>query len=483
MTTRLLPLPFLPAVALGLIVFAGCLLGIAARLGMDLSNLWIANALLLGMLIRFPALNTPGCWFAATLAFLSADLITGSNLVKTLVLTAGNLSSVCVAHMLLSRLNRRDQRLQRPRSMLRVLFALVLACTVAGLFGLLAEPWLFGAPALSAAGLWFTTELVNYLLVLPALLTLPEGISREQVRARLSATVRDLRQLAPAASLLASILIGLVVGGPGAVAFPVPALLWCALSYSMFTNALMVLCFGAWTLLAASSGYLLVAPDMDTRTAQLSFRLGVSLIMLAPLALASTMAAREQLLGMLRFMADHDDLTGMPNRSAFLRRARESLRELARRKQSVSVMMIDIDRFKSINDRFGHASGDQVLVSFSTLLRRSLRGNDHAARIGGEEFAVVLPACSAQRAHQIAERIQRSVREATIALDNGTSIRITTSIGTTTCMPTSEKIDDLLAAADLALYRAKAAGRDRIEFATPAQMVIADRQTGNRPPR
>lgn len=479
MMPRLLALPFVPALTLGLVTLCGCLLGIAARLGMDLSNLWIANALLLGMMIRFPSLNTPAGWLAAAAAFVSADLITGSSLIKTLVLSAGNLASVSVAHMLLSRLNRRDQRLQRPRSMLRILLALVVASTVAGLFGLLAEPWLFGAPALSAAGLWFTTELVNYMLVLPALLTLPDPPYGEPTRARLSAAMHDPWQLAPAASLLASILIGAAVGGPGAVAFPVPALLWCALSYSLFTNALMVLCFGTWTLLAASSGQLLVASDMETRTAQLSFRLGVSLIMLAPLALASTMAAREQLLGMLRFMAEHDDLTGLPNRSAFLRRARDTLQRLARRKQPISVLMIDIDRFKGINDCFGHAAGDQVLVAFSTLLRRSLRNEDHAARIGGEEFAVVLPGCSSLSALEIAERIQRSVRETAITLDNGTSMRITTSIGTTTCVPTSEKIDDLLAAADQALYRAKAAGRDRIESAPPGQTVVASHKAGS----
>lgn len=468
MTTERAHSPVILAAALGLGVFAFCLLGIAARLGMDLSNLWIANAFMLGVLVRFPATATGWSWLTATLAFVAADLVTGSDLVKSLVLSAANLVSVAVAWLLLSRLQRRDQRLQRPRSMLRLLIGLTLGSAAAGLIGAMADPWLFNGAALTGAAFWFTSELVNYLLVLPLLLTLPDRAWWRQTGKRVRAAIRHPWQLAPAAALLVSILVGVVIGGPGAVAFPVPALLWCALSYSLFSNALAVFVFGTSTLLAASTGHLVVAPDFDSRAVQLSFRLGVSLIMMAPLALASTMAAREQLLAMLRFMAEHDDLTGLPNRSAFLRHARDRLRELVRTGRPVAVLMIDIDRFKTINDRFGHAGGDQVLVKFSSLLRESLRSHDYPARFGGEEFAVILPACSAQQAAQIAERLRQRVSDTPITLDDGRRVATTVSIGMAHCFRASGNIDDLLAAADQALYGAKEAGRDRVESASPA---------------
>ncbi len=467
--------------AFGLAVFACCLIGIAARLGMDMSNLWIANAFLLGMLLRFPSLAVPASWLAAALAFLLADLVTGSELVKTLVLSAGNLATVAVAWCLLSRLNRRDRRLQRPGSMWRLLSALAVAAAAAALIGSVAGPVLFGTHPVIAAAHWFATELVNYLLVLPLLLTLPDRVWwRTRGNGWLRALSRRPWRLAPALSLLASMVVATWVGGPGAVAFPVPALLWCALSYSLFGSACLVFGFGVWTLLAAPSGLLPSGLDLDTGPAQLLFRLGVSLIILTALTLASAVAARRHILGMLQSLARLDDPVESRGRDDFLARMRGALRGLALGRRQVSVMIVDIDRFNSHRDRYGRVAGEQMLAAFATRLRESLREVDHLARVGGEEFAVMLPDCAAPRALQIAEDIRIRAGRNPIVLADGTAVAFTVSIGMTHGVAVDERMDALLAAADLALYRAKAGGRDRVEMTAPI-LAITGRRSATAP--
>ena len=468
------PTPFQVA-ALGLGVFVCCLLGIAARLGMDLSNLWMANTLLLGMLLRFPALSVPWSWLTAALAFITADLVTGSSLSKTLILSAGNLVSVAVAWRLLSRLNRRDRHLQRPGSMWRLLSALAIAAAATAVIGAIAGPALFDTDPTVAAAFWFATELVNHLLVLPLLLTLPDPVWWRKSGDRARVLLARPWQLAPAASLLISMVVAMWIGDPVAVVFPLPALLWCALSYGMFGNACLIFGFGVWTLLAVPSGLLESGLDLDTGQTQLLFRLSVSLIMLVALTLASAVAARRHILGVLQSLAELDDLADLRGRRDFLQRTRGQMQRLALEQRQVSVMMVDIDRFNRLRDRHGHAGGEQMLVSFGERLRESLGNDDHAARIGGEEFAVMLPDCEPQRALQIAEDIRRRAGTNPIVLSDGTAVAITVSIGMTHCLPVDDRMDALLAAADLALYRAKAGGRDRVEMTAPIPAITSRR--------
>lgn len=161
-------------------------------------------------------------------------------------------------------------------------------------------------------------------------------------------------------------------------------------------------------------------------------------------------------------LARRDPLTQLANRRGFLDAADEMLKRSAMEKGNTSLLAIDIDRFKNINDRYGHPVGDQVLEAFATVLRKSARDGDLVGRIGGEEFSMLLPKSGLTDSKRVAER----VRSALEALDLETlapGLRLTCSIGVaSTEEPGCETLGDLLMNADRRLYRAKESGRDQV---------------------
>lgn len=169
-----------------------------------------------------------------------------------------------------------------------------------------------------------------------------------------------------------------------------------------------------------------------------------------------------RLMDALRAAALHDGLTGLYNRRFFnasLPGARATCR---RRGTPLSVLMLDLDRFKRVNDQFGHAVGDQTLQAVARALERSIRESDLLVRFGGEEFAVALPDTDPKLALEIAERIRTEVaRLEQSAL--GHPGPQTVSVGVATLVPeAAESLEDLLRRADDALYRAKETGRNRV---------------------
>ncbi|MCW8807068.1 MAG: GGDEF domain-containing protein [Rhodanobacter sp.] len=161
--------------------------------------------------------------------------------------------------------------------------------------------------------------------------------------------------------------------------------------------------------------------------------------------------------------ASHDPLTGLANRrSAELRLAADRAHAL-RLNEPLSLLMLDLDHFKQINDHWGHAAGDRVLKATAQALRDELRGADLPSRFGGEEFLTILPGTDAARALDVAERIRERIAKLTIAVP-GDTIQITASIGVAT-ITEGESAQKLVARADVALYRAKDNGRDRCAFA------------------
>jgi diguanylate cyclase (GGDEF)-like protein len=129
----------------------------------------------------------------------------------------------------------------------------------------------------------------------------------------------------------------------------------------------------------------------------------------------------------------------------------------------VAVLMLDLDNFKKINDRYGHAVGDQVLKHFSSILRKELRKIDTVGRLGGEEFGIFLPETSLSDAGIFAERLRQELAQ-TPLLTDGQSIVTTVSIGISELMSKDIQADSVLIRADQALYRAKKNGRNRVEF-------------------
>jgi diguanylate cyclase (GGDEF)-like protein len=156
-----------------------------------------------------------------------------------------------------------------------------------------------------------------------------------------------------------------------------------------------------------------------------------------------------------------DTLTGALSRRAFRANGERALELAHRHKYNLSLITLDIDYFKSVNDAFGHAAGDEALAGVSAACVKSLRHSDLFCRIGGEEFAIILPHTDRQGALQAAEKL-RAVVAAMPFEPNGTPHQVTASFGVSTLDIVTKDIDTLLAHADSALYEAKAAGRNRV---------------------
>jgi diguanylate cyclase (GGDEF)-like protein len=167
----------------------------------------------------------------------------------------------------------------------------------------------------------------------------------------------------------------------------------------------------------------------------------------------------------LEKLATHDELTGLYNRRFILTRLREKLPELKRYHQDCSVVIVDIDHFKKVNDTFGHPAGDEVLRRFSQIFTRELRQGDILARYGGEEFMLMLQMTDIVAAEVIIERLRQLIAAQVYAF-SGKVINVTASFGITE-YANNDTIDTLIERADKALYQAKVTGRNRVVLITP----------------
>ena len=169
--------------------------------------------------------------------------------------------------------------------------------------------------------------------------------------------------------------------------------------------------------------------------------------------------------------ASRDSLTGVANRRVMWEQGQQRIAQSHQRDASVAVLMIDVDRFKSINDQWGHDGGDQVLVAVAEALRRNIREKDLLARIGGEEFMVLLHQAEESAAREAAERLRGAVEDETITLSPDQYLRCTVSIGYCVVMHGEASWRAVVVAADRALYAAKQAGRNRIAGARADSIV------------
>jgi diguanylate cyclase (GGDEF)-like protein len=307
--------------------------------------------------------------------------------------------------------------------------------------------------------MWFSSELMHMTLLLPVLLSLPAKL--EPLSWRSQPFKQTAQALLPLLALAISESIAIYLGGPGALSLTMPAMLLCAMRYRLFVVALLNLVSCAIKL-ATFSHVLFSSPGTELETT-FSFRLGLAMLSIGPLAVACTLMAFKDMLSKLRHAVNHDALTGLLARTSFLERAQRTLERLQRERQSGSMLMLDLDHFKHINDRHGHAAGDRVLQEVSARLSQALRPHELIGRLGGEEFAVLLPGADCVTARAVAQRLCEATREIRIDMNDGAAICPTLSIGigcTNMAYPPLG-LSALLRMADTALYQAKASGRDR----------------------
>ncbi|WP_082629163.1 GGDEF domain-containing protein [Pseudomonas sp. TTU2014-080ASC] len=450
------------ALIVAAVVFSASLFGILTRPFDFLAAFWPANAILLGLMVRCPNMATPTGWLAALVGYLSADFLTGGGLEMTLWMTAANMSGVLTGCYLFSRLDPADRKLLRPQSVLYMFSICVVMAACSGAVGGGITPVYFGHEVSTGVLLWFSTELVNSLVVLPIMLTAPVWALAALNPARsIRRWTVEWRRGLPIVALILSLAASFSIGGPGAIAFPVPALLWCALSYSLFSTVLLTGAVSTVYLIAVA--FSLDATNTGTDIAStVSIRLGVTFLVLGPIMVASINSAREELLRTLDHAANHDALTGCLLRTPFMARSEVRIAQQKQRGMSVAMLMLDIDHFKSINDRYGHPMGDQALMAFAAAIKPLLRKRDLLGRLGGEEFAVLMSGVTYEETMSIAQRLCDEVQKQLITLEVGDTISITVSIGVCWQPKASMTLRQMLISSDQALYQAKSTGRNKV---------------------
>jgi diguanylate cyclase (GGDEF)-like protein len=160
-----------------------------------------------------------------------------------------------------------------------------------------------------------------------------------------------------------------------------------------------------------------------------------------------------------RHMAEHDGLTGLPVRNVLLERLELALDEIKRQANSLALLMVDVDNFKHINDTLGHAVGDQVLITIGARLQESLRSTDTVARMGGDEFTVLLTGLnSPEEAQRLASQLVSKISESMVF--QGIRVEVSVSVGVATYPEGGSDMKTLLRNSDAALYQAKGRGRN-----------------------
>lgn len=173
--------------------------------------------------------------------------------------------------------------------------------------------------------------------------------------------------------------------------------------------------------------------------------------------------ARKELEAELKRQADTDSLTGLNNRRRYEALFRQEFKRSRRYRSRLSLFVLDLDNFKQINDNYGHSAGDIALQKLADLCRSSLREADIIGRLGGEEFVVLLPDTGGSDAYNVADRLREKISEMEIETDHG-RFTLTATIGVAETSPDDKDIEDLVRRADTALYKGKAAGKNRVSL-------------------
>lgn len=231
-------------------------------------------------------------------------------------------------------------------------------------------------------------------------------------------------------------------------------------------SILLIIVVGLFVSLLITAGVVAVMnQNGQSISLQLSLQVAAALTLVGSLTLGGYLTnlilKNDELQEEINKLTTYDSLTGLLNRSVFMERATHLFNIAVRGEEAFSIIIVDIDRFKDVNDTYGHATGDQILANFGKLLRTTLRKSDLGCRYGGEEFALFLPKTNTRQAQEFSERIHQLVKEDE-AEYNGTLIKLTLSVGIVS-FPKERAIsaEGLVNMADQALFHAKKTGRNR----------------------
>lgn len=444
-----------------LCVLFSCLFGIYTRPIGYTAAFWPANAIMLGLLLRYPQLGQrPLSWLLSFAAFVGADLIGGSNWAVAVVLSLCNMVGVLCGWLYFSRLPAHMLNFQHQRAVLHLFAGSVVAALGAAVTGGPAGHWAFDQPVWRAIFMWMFTEFYSYIILLPILMSAPRRWIWTWLQGFAWQNVHWVKVL-PLLALIVCEVMTFVLGGPGSLGFVMPAMVWCAMAYGVFPIALLNFVVSTWKTATIAMGVFAFTHEHVFEV--VSFRTGIGMLTLAPLAVACAYSLRLQTLQKLNHAVNHDFLTGALARRALMERGTDVLARMQQAQTPMTVMMVDLDFFKKINDHYGHAQGDVVLQEFVALAHRHLRPDDLLGRMGGEEFAMVLPGVGRAQAVAVAQRLCEQVCSHRFPLGAGEALHVTISLGIYAGMVAEgETLEHWLCKADAALYVAKSEGRNQV---------------------
>ena len=424
--------------------------GAMLRLVQELSFFWPLNAVMAGIFARYIWLNRSYFYAVCFAAMLVYDGLTsrwGMGFASFLINFSNIVFIVTLAQLILWDKRRADS-MPGPINALSLFCYCLLAALLCAAVGALGSVDVERATFIPQLADWFSEQFSTAVLILPFILTLtlPSAFGRFR-----------LRQLLPAIALVLSIVLG------GSITFPLPALIWCAIRYPLPLTCLLTFITGISEILLVANSLIHLSPDTRMQPWQLfSTRLGIAAMLISPIIVASSVEAINNLVKQLALRADFDFQTRVYSRSGLSEALK---RQPIAENELLTVMVLDIDGFKQVNDRWGHECGDCMLAQFAQQVRQLVGEEGMVARIGGEEFAVAALTSSARDGVLLAEKIRQGIESQTFTWGQN-RIQLTISMGLESRAPGSARITDLfnqlLMVADDSMIRAKKAGRNRI---------------------
>jgi diguanylate cyclase (GGDEF)-like protein len=484
--------PWIQLILLPVLFYAGAKLSLAfAVMPEVLVMLWLPNSVLLAGLLHGHGRRYG--FFAALIiaAEVAADYPTFS-LTEAILFGAINLLEVTLAYRLLRRW-RFDPRFATPNDIAKfvmagpVLSAFVTACAAGAVYSHFRG---IETGFLEFLGVWWFSDGLGLLILTPLVLNLwppVPGGTHERARLRWYDGVAMIVALAVFVAFAFShqrTFHGLAVR-PFLL---IPPVLYVAARFSMRTATAVVAAVAALILFVTKNGQQPFG-DLPIRETVISVQELIFIMSISSLSIAALLsqhrahtrdleariqertAELSEANRQLEKLAVTDALTGILNRRALFAMMRREMDREQRHRHGLALIVFDIDHFKEVNDRHGHAAGDVVLQHVAAIAGRAVRKIDTLARYGGEEFVLVAPESNRESALHLAERMRLALRSADIAM-NHEIVRVTASFGVAILRLGDGEPEQVLRRADRALYAAKAAGRDRVVAETPLEAVV-----------
>ncbi|NUL35164.1 GGDEF domain-containing protein [Kosakonia sacchari] len=445
--------PYTNAVMVFVLTTLFYLLGAMMRLVEELSLFWPLNAVMAAVFARYACLQRWHYYLISYVAMLAYDAITTTWGMASLIINFSNMVFIITMAQLIGLERNQMTKAPEPVNALKLFGYCLLAALLCAFFGALGSVGINGQGFGLLLADWFGEQFSTGVLILPCMLTM------RWPRKPLNVEMRDFM---PVLAVGVSIVASVAIGGAGSLAFPLPALIWCAVRYSLPLTCLVTLLTGGLEIILVASGHINIFVSSPLQIPHMfSARLGIATMAICPVIVSVSVEAINRLMRQVSLRADFDFLTRVYSRSGLY----EALNRDAKRftNKHITVMLLDIDYFKSVNDNYGHECGDRVLTAFARKVQRALDTRGVLARMGGEEFAVVAITQNASDGKHLAETLRETVALYPFKWQQQT-LHLTVSIGISHGQADAGQLtatfNALLAVADENLYRSKKRGRN-----------------------